>query len=565
MAQDSRVKNSSRNIVFSMLAYILQIVLGFTVRRFFIQFFNEEYLGVTSLFSNILNVLSLAELGFGTAIVFAMYKPIAEGNNEEVRELLHFYKKCYAVIGIIVGVLGLCVVPFIDYFAAQAPNVDVSIYVIYIIYLFNSVSSYFFAYRRSLLYTNQRTDIESRINMCFNLLSSVGQLLIIFFIKNFYLYVILFGVANILNNTVVYFVTQKMYPDLVKAPEKPLDNETRKSINKNILSLVYHKVGGVVVFSTDSIIIYLMINAATLGKYSNYLMIISYITTLIGLVMMAIRGSVGNSIAKETKEKNFKLFNKLNFIYLWIVSFCAISIFCLSDPFIDTMLSSGEKVLTFDYTIVLLLSFSFYLSNSRYMVGVFKECAGLFYQDRFKSIIESIINLGASILLVKFIGLPGVIIGTILSTITTCLWVEPYVLNKHYFKHSTIKYLGKYAIHLVVTILAGIGTYLVVGLVPSGGIVSLIIKFAICAVVPNLILLACLWWMPEFKECVGWGMDIIKGFLKREKRDSASDMGNEPLVVRADLNGDGIHDVETLIPLHDENPFDDQVFNNDNE
>lgn len=513
---NSRVKNSSRNIVFSLLAYMLQVVLGFIVRRYFIYFFNEEYLGLSSLFTNILNVLSLAELGFGTAIVFAMYKPIAENNEEEVRELLYFYKKCYRIIGIIIALVGLLLFPFLNIFVGQAPNIDVNIYVIYLLFLINSVSSYFFAHRRSLLYTNQRNDIEARINMVFNLLATLGQLLILFFAKNYYLYVALSGVIGILNNAVVFIITQKMFPQYVKAPTKALDKQTKKSIMKNIYALIFHRIGGVVVYSTDSIIIYLMLNAATLGKYSNYLMITTYITTMLNLIVNALRGSLGNSIVSESSEKNYNLLKKLNFIYMWIVSFSAVCIFALADPFIDIILTSSGAVLTLDKTVVLLVCVNFFLTASRSLVNTFKECVGMFYQDRFKPLIEGLINLVASIILTYFWGLPGVIVGTIISTISTSLWVEPFVLNKYYFHKSTWNYFLRYIIFVVAAIIAGIVTVISCNFVSCGGVLSLILKFIICAIVPNIVLLVCLCWTKEFKGCLQWGIQLIKKFLNKK-------------------------------------------------
>lgn len=514
----SRTKNSVRNIIFSMLAYGLQIILGFLARRYFIYFFSTEYLGLNSLFSNVLSLLSLAELGFGTAIVFAMYKPMAEGDEEKVRQLMQFYKKSYFTIGCVILGIGLCVLPFMDYFKKQAPNVNINLYIVYGIFLFNSVVSYFFAHRRSLLYTNQRNDIESKINMLLNILLTGGQLVAICFAKNYYLYIALIGIFNILNNVLIFVITQKMFPQFLKKPNAFLDKESKKAINKNIMSMIFHKIGSVVVYSTDSLIIFLVLGSVSLGKYSNYLMITTYVSAIVTIFTNAMRGSVGNSIASESVEKNQTLLKKLNFIYCWIVAFCTIAIFILSDPFIDIVLTKDvSTVLTFDKTIILLICVSFYLNQSRNMVLLFKEGAGLFYQDRFKSIFESVINLVTSIILAKFIGLAGVIIGTIISTISTCLWVEPYVLNKHYLKQSTLKYFAKYLYYTFAMLVAGGVTYLVCNFIPHYNIGWLIVKFAVCAVVPNIVLLITYCWLPEFKQTIQWGKQIISGFKQKKK------------------------------------------------
>lgn len=506
---DSRTKNSSRNIIFSLMAYMLQVVLGFFVRRYFIYVFGTEYLGLNSLFTNVISILSLVELGFGTALVFAMYKPMADGDKEKVRQLLHFYKISYMLIGSIIGVIGLCVLPFMNYFQAKAPSVEVNLYVIYLVHLFNTVVSYFFAYRRSLLYVSQRNDIESKVGIFCSLLSSSLQMIVLLFIKNYYVYACISIISTILSNALIYFITQKKYPDLVLKPQTYLDKEDRKQINKNIFAMLLHKIGGTVVYSTDSLIIYLMFDALTLGKYSNYLLITSYVTAIINIFLNAIRGSVGNSIASESVERNYALFKKLNFIYLWGVTFCSVAIFSLSNPFINIVLNKSAGDLTFGTPIIALISLSFFMLHIRYMVCIFKECKGLFYEDRLKPLLEAIINLVVSIVLAYYIGLAGVIIGTIASDLL-CIIVEPYVVNKHYFHQSTPKYLLKLLYYFAVTVMTSTIMHFVLSLIPDLNLWTLVLKFAICAVLPNIILLLCLCWMPEFKQCFNWAKQILK-------------------------------------------------------
>ncbi len=516
---ESRVKNSTRNIIFSMIAYILQIILGFVVRRYFIFHFGTEYLGLSSLFANILSLLSLAELGFGTAIVFAMYKPMADGETEKVRELLQFYKKCYTIIGVVIFAIGLLVFPFMNFFEKKVPDIEINLYIVYLIYLFNSVISYFFAYRRSLLYTSQRSDIESKVNMSLNLVSTLLQLVIILFLQNFYLYILVAGIISIVNNLVVCVVTQKMYAEYLVKPQSHLDPETKKSINKNIRAMIFHKIGTAAVYSTDSLLIYIMLGSTVLGKYSNYLLITTYVTNFISLITGAVRGSVGNSIASENVERNYSLFKKINFLYLWIVSFCAICIYALSDQFIDVVLTkSSDDYLLLNKSILILISANFFLTTSRYMCGMFKECAGIFYADRYKSLLEAIINLAASIILCYFIGLPGIILGTIISNITTALWIEPYMLNKYYMKKSTLLYFAKYAMFAVATVVGAWFTWFVCNKLPTGGITLLIARFAICAFVPNIVLLAFLWWMPEFRDCVNFVLNILKELFEKKQK-----------------------------------------------
>lgn len=202
---------------------------------------------------------------------------------------------------------------------------------------------------------------------------------------------------------------------------------------------------------------------------------------------------------------------------MWIVSFCAICIFALANPFIDTILTKSDDAnLTLNFVILILISYNFYFLQAKGMVGMFKECVGLFYQDRFKPLAEAMVNLVVSLILAYFIGLPGVIIGTIVSSVSTCIWVEPYVLNKYYFKKSTARYLLELAFRTFVTTVIGAVTYFICGLIPSGGIGWLLVKFVVCAIVPNLLLLLCYFWTPEFKQCVAWGKELIRNFKNRK-------------------------------------------------
>jgi Na+-driven multidrug efflux pump len=297
-----------------------------------------------------------------------------------------------------------------------------------------------------------------------------------------------------------------------------------------------------------------MLGSTLLGKYSNYLLITTYVTSFISLITGGIRGSIGNSIAKENVDKNYKLFKKLNFLYMWIVSFCTICIFALSDSFIDVVLTKNDSVdLLLNRNLLILISLNFFFTTSRYMCGTFKECAGIFYADRYKSLFESIINLIVSVVLCYFIGLPGVVIGTIVSNITTSIWIEPYVLNKYYFKKSTLKYFANYVIYLILTILIGMFTMFVCNKIPSTGIATLIAKFALCAILPNILLLISLCWHPEFKECLEFVKNLINKVFKRKSKKTlvVLQTGN-----KIDIDSNGIPDVNKDVIIINKNESD---------
>lgn len=509
-ANDSRIKRTSQNMLFSIILYVLRSLLSFVSRTIFIYYLSTEYLGLNSLFSNILTLLSLAELGFGNAIIFSMYKPIAENDDEKVRQLLALYKKFYRVVGIVILIIGLAITPFLNFLIKDVPDVFVNLYIVYLIFLTNTVFSYFLSYRRALLITNQRQDIESKISIISVVLLHVFQIVALILFQNYYIYIILITLFTVVENVIVYFVTNKIYPEYIKKPQHNLDKAEQKVITKNVFALFFHKLEYVLVCSTDNIIISAFLGINILGVYSNYAMIISYITILVGFFTSAVRGSMGNYISLKEPHETENLFNKLNFSFMWFVGWCSICLICLFQPFINVWLNE-QYLLSID--IVLLLVFSFYFTRSRDLLGITKECAGIFWQDRFKAIFTAIINIVASIVLCHFIGLSGVVLGTILSIVLVPLWLEPYYVHKIYFKSSVKNYFKKYLLYFLTAIVLGLITYILCAIIPVSGVLGLIIKLAICVIVPNA-LFALLYHRTEnFKYLI----NVAKNLLKKKK------------------------------------------------
>ena len=289
-------------------------------------------------------------------------------------------------------------------------------------------------------------------------------------------------------------------------PSDKLEDSKRKNISKNVKALFFHRIGSIVLSGTDSLIMSAFLGMIELGKYSNYLLIITFLNSVIAMCLTSIKGSVGNSISLNNEEQNLKLFNKLNYVYFWIISFCSIAFFVFVNPFIKVFFGAN---LVFDVWTVAVIAINFFLYNIRQLLNVFKDCRGLFWENRFAPIIESLINLAVSIVLVRYLGVAGVLVGTIISNIFVPLWNEPYVLNKHYFKKSNIKYMLRIAGYFVLSIIVGLATYFVCSFIPDGTIWWLLVKACICVIIPNILLLLVLCWLPEFKECIKWAKSII--------------------------------------------------------
>lgn len=511
----TRTENVKRNTIFSIIKFAIQLVLQFVLRTVLIYTLGAKYLGVNGLFTNIFSLLNLAELGIGSAIVFSMYKPIAEGNMEQVKALNNLYKKLYFIIALVVGVLGTAITPFLPYLiSGDTSGLNINIYIVYLLFLANTLIGYFSAHKRSLLFAFQRNDVESKVKSGTLIVSTALQIVVLLLFKNFYVYVILMVVGTLMDCILVQVFANKLYPE-INGEAEPLNPVTKKEIIKNVAAMSMHKIGGAVVFSTDNILISALISLTVLGYYSNYTLIIESICLFIGFLITSLQAGVGNLMQEQSRETVFTFYKKINFSFAWIAGFCSISLLCLMQPFILIWTKNNNYLLS-SMTLVLIV-LSFYLRVMRSNTNMFKECAGLMWQDRWKPIAESVINLTASIVLAKCIGLNGIILGTIISTIVAPLWVEPFVLYKHYFKKSVWRYFGKFAFYTVVTAGAGALTYWLCSLLPFAGIGWFVLKCGICLVVPNVIFLLCYFKTNEFKGVIG----LAKQVLKRKPKQTA--------------------------------------------
>lgn len=517
----SRIKNTSRNTFFGALMYLAKIVLQFVVRAFFNRYFISEYLGLNGLYTNILNVLSLAELGVGNAIVYSMYKPISENDTETIKSLVALYKKVYCIIGCVITVIGLALIPALPYLIKDVPDVDVNLSVIYVLYLAQTVTGYFFAYRRSLVFAYQRNDIESKISFLAQILLAVCQIVIMAVWQNYYAYVSSMVICNTLDAVLIFVISFKLFPE-IKGKAAPLDKAISKKIAKNTGAMVCHKIGSAVVFSTDSIIISAFVSLTILGLYSNYTLVTNALASAITLLVAAMKGSIGNLIATGDNEKSYKIFKALNLLMMWFIGFLFIGVMVCVQDFITILGGDSSKQLP--YLTVVLICLNFYFTQSRTMANNFKECAGLFWNDRFKPLFEAGINLGLDLLLVHFMGINGVILATIISTVTVPLWVEPYVLYKNYFKQSLYKYFLQYLFYILSTAAAFGVTFAACYFIPHGGIGWFVLRIAICLILPNLVYLLIYFKTPEFAYLFSAVKALFNKFgNKRAKGQSVAD------------------------------------------
>lgn len=493
---NQRTSNSLRNVVYGMGAKIIAMILPFVVRTLIIRKLGIEYGGLNSFFSAILNFLSLTELGFGSTLVFTMYKPVAENNTEKICSLLNLYKKIYHVVGVVILVIGGIIIPFLPKLVNGDVPSDINLYILYLIFLCNTSLSYFlFAYRSSLFVAFQRTDVQSKVMLVSYTIMSIAQITSILLLKNYYLYALSNIIYTVLQNILIYLLSKRYFPDII-CKGIILKSEVHELFYKTI-ALAGHKIGGTVVSSLDSIVISSILGLTAVGVYGNYYTIMSALMAFIGVYNNATLPSIGNYLIREKEEDQYILFINLNFMHIWVVGWFSLCLFILLPNFIELWVG---KELLFSFTETILVCVYFYSWQFRVLSCNFKDAGGLWTEDALKPYIASITNIVLNIILVKKIGISGALISTILCMFFIFYPWETHVLFGKLFKRSSKSYLLKEMKWALIWLVLAIAMYFICAQIHVNNLViSLLIKGALCLVLPNVVFLLLNCKTDEFK------------------------------------------------------------------
>lgn len=448
MNSDSRIKNSMRNIVVGLGGQSTTLLLNFISRSVFIKTLSIEYLGVNGLFSNILTMLSLVDLGIGSAIVYSMYEPIAKNDKKKLKGLMNLYSKVYILIGLGMTLIGLCIIPFLDVIIKNKPNIN-NLTLIYLMFLCNTVVSYFFSYKRSIITADQRDYICSFYRYIFNFIKVFLQIIILYLSKNFILYLLIQIICTIGENLAISYKANKLYPFLKDNKKEKLDGKVKKEIFKNVKALMIYKICGVMLDGTDNIIISSFVGVVWVGLVSNYTLIVGAISTIISQIFGAITASIGNMVSNEIVEKQEEIFNIIflgSFLLYGISSIC---LFVLINPFIELWIGYEYKL---SMSVVFVLVLNFYIYGMQTTVWTFRSTMGLFVYGKYRPLISSIINIVASIVLAKNYGVLGVLMGTTISRVLTNVFFDPWIIFKYGFKKSIKRYYIKYILYFLLLI-----------------------------------------------------------------------------------------------------------------
>jgi O-antigen/teichoic acid export membrane protein len=501
---------------------LLVTVLKFVTRTVFIHTLGKSYLGINGLFSEILTMLSLTELGIDTAINFKLYKPLAEGDDKRVRVLMKFYKQAYRVIGVTILVLGLCLIPLLphlirDYDTLGALGIDAAL--IFVIYLMQSVSSYlFFAYRSAVMKANQKTYVLDIAEYAVNLATNIVQILVLVFLKNFVLYTVTIIVFNILKNLVNAVIATRYYPRFfIKEPDS-LSREEIFGLIKDCGALFVYKLNNVVVKATDNTVISTFLGLTMVGLYSNYLLFYTTIKSLLDRLFTAAKASTGNLFATGTIEKKYRFFQVMNFLSAVLFGTAGVGVAVCADEIIKVWVGR-------DYLIAppfaVLVGIEVLFHGMKVNLGQVRNVTGIFRQMWFRPVLGVIVNLGVSIWLVNVCGIYGVIIGTITADILTNFLVDPSVIHKYSFENRwpVSEYYRKNVAYLaLIAIICAVDMQICRHFFVGHGWYSVIVHVVIVGVsVPGVF--ALLYWRSgECRYLVGILNRIISKVFKRGRQ-----------------------------------------------
>ena len=478
-----RTDKSIKNAVVAIISNVILIIIGFISQAIFKNTLGQDYLGLNGLFTSIVSMLGIVELGLGTALIYHLYKPVAENDINKITALMRFYKISYRIIALTIIMAGLLLMPFLHFFVDT--DLNINIYYIFGLFVVESAFSYLLSYKRSILYANQENYIVNVIHIMYVVSMNVTQILILLGTKNYVLYLWIKILFRIIENIVVTIVANKRYPYIKGSEKNKIDDEIRNDIILKVKGLIIHKIGSYLVLGTDNIIISKFLNLAIVGMYTSYTMITAGIKNLFSQVFYSITASVGNLLVMD-KDKAYDIYKNMLFMNFWLSGFCSISFYIISEPFVTLWL--GKKFVLSQFAVVVLM-INLYLDTYGYTIGAFKSAAGIFHEDRWIPFIQSIINIVVSIVLAQIWGLAGVITGTIVSQMILFFYSYPVFVYKKLFNKRIGVFYKETLKYFVVFLLVFLASFGISKMIMTDVIIwRLIINIFTCIVVPNVLL-----------------------------------------------------------------------------
>lgn len=498
----SRTSNSLKNMAFGVGSQILSILMGFFTRWMFIALLGKEYLGVSGLFTNVLSLLSLANLGFDTAIIYSLYKPLAEGDMVAVKGYMHVYKRVYQAVCIAVLVLGGILMPFLPHLINGEVTIPENIYVIYGLFLLQSASSYLFSYKQSLLTASQQNRVNSLYHSIFMVLRNLGEMVVLFFFHAYIPTLLCIIAFQLAENAWIARVADKKFPFLADSSAGQITPEQKDALKENVKSLFLYKISGTIISSTDNILISKFQGLASVGLYSNYVYIVDVIRAFLSYIFYSMTASIGNYNATESKEANERMYYNLFFASFWLYGFTGICLGVLLNPFISLWI--GKEYLLPGWTVFIIIA-NYYTAGVQYAPTTYREVTGLFKIGKYRPLIAAVINLVVSILLAYPLGISGILLGTIISRLCVYFWYDPYIIHKTLFERKLTHYFATYLLYGAAALGAGAICFIIGSSIPvqNEGL-AFLMKVVLCAVLPNALFFLLFRKREEFQVILGY-------------------------------------------------------------
>lgn len=507
-----RTKNASRNIFFGVIVKIYQILVPFLMRTAMIYLMGVQYLGLNSLFTSVLQVLNLAELGVGSAMVYSMYKPIVEDDNTTICALMKLYRTYYRVIGLVITIVGCSLTPFIPYLIESDVPAGLNIYILYLMNLGATVLSYWlFAYKNSILQAHQRTDVVSKVTLVTSTIQYGLQLFVLWAFHNYYLYVIVMLATQALTNIVTAVSADMLYPRF--KPRGKVDKIQVKRINQRIRDLFTSKIGAIIYDSADTIVISAFLGLTVLAVYQNYFYILNAITGLIAVIFQACMAGIGNSIVVESKEKNYQDLNKFTFIITWIAGFCSVCLLCIYQPFMELWV--GQDLMLSLSAVVCFVVY-FFVRQFNALFNLYKDASGMWHEDRLRPLAAALTNLILNLILVQFIGIYGILLSTVLAIICVGMpWLMHNLFTIIFEKKHMWHFIWRLAKYTFIVFISCVVTYFICSTFSLGVIPTILVRGTICLIVPNIIYYLAFRKTKEFQQSLQLVDKMTKGKMSK--------------------------------------------------
>ena len=504
----SRLENSARNVLVALGGQAFSIILAFVTRGIFARQLSLEYMGLENLFSNVLTILSLADLGVASAIIFALYRPLAEENHEQVRAIMRLFRNVYVIIGLVIIAAGLALTPYIDVLIKDTPDIPyLKLY--FFMFVANTGISYFFSYKGCLIAADQKKYIVSLNQYAFQIVMCIAQIAVLFVTHNYFLFLCCMVGSTLLQNISISIIANRMYPYILKGKGKPkVDPETIDQIKKNTFAMVLHRVAGVANTPASSLILSSFVGIQAIALYGNYMLVVNSMTRVVDQIFDAVVAPLGNLGVTESGERQYQVFKTCFFVNAFIAAFISIPMLCLFNPVITQIWLGPDYA--FPEIVVVLIVLLFYLKEMRCAALSFTSAYGLYWYTRWKAVVETVVMLSLSLLLVLKFEVAGVVFAGIISTTCVSSIYEGYMLFKHGFKKSSKPYFARFYLYVGFTAILALVAWFGCAAVPDSlGMAGILVKLVVSVAVPVLGFWAVFRKTQEFAELKSMMMRIF--------------------------------------------------------